>query len=710
MSTPVEQEPAMLNRALELAGHGWLVFPCAPGGKRPLTEHGFLDATASEQVLRSWWTKWPDANVAVRAGAASYLLVLDVDGEQGEGSLADLEARYGKVPATLVCETPRGKHYYFAHPGGEMRNTAGKLGAGLDTRGDGGYVVSPPSTHSGKQYRWLCDPETTPLAQVPAWLLKLLIDTPGAPKQEAAASASDPKEDAEGAITEGRRNSTLASLGGTMRRRGMSHGAISVALQAENEERCQPPLEAEEVERIAGSIGRYPPAASRDTWPRTDLGNAERLVARHGADLRHVTGLGWHAWDGKRWKRDADGEAMRRTKLSARAIFGEAEHVESDEERREVVAWGFVSEHERRLHAAVVLAQTELPVLVTADELDADPWLLCVENGTVDLRTGELRAHLREDLCTKLAPVVYEAEATTSLWHRFLLDTCGGDMELAAFLQRCAGYSLTGLTNEEVLFFLHGPGGTGKSTFIETLKASLGDYARTADFDTFLRRKGDRGIPSDIARLAGARLVAGVEVEEGKALAEGLIKQLTGGDTVTARFMYRDFFEFHPTFKLWLVANARPQVNAEDAAMWRRILQVPFTMVVPEHDKDEALKARLKAPEHMAAVLAWAVQGCLEWQKVGLAVPDSVRAYTEEYRHEADAFAAWVADECVLGGWLSCEAGKLRARYEDWCKANGSVPVADRTWGKKLHALGCERDRDTSGERKRRWRGIDLAE
>jgi putative DNA primase/helicase len=260
-----------------------------------------------------------------------------------------------------------------------------------------------------------------------------------------------------------------------------------------------------------------------------------------------------------------------------------------------------------------------------------------------------------------------------------------------------------------VLLFLHGPAATGKSTFIEVLKATLGEYARTADFDTFLRRKGDRGIPSDIARLAGARLVVGDEVEEGKALAEGLIKQLTGGDTVTARFMYRDYFEFRPAFKLWLVANARPQVSADDAAMWRRILQVPCTTVVPEHERDDKLKSRLKAPEHLAAVLAWAVQGCLEWQEIGLAVPDSVRAYTEDYRHEADPFATWVTDECVLGGSLCCEAGTLRTRYEEWCKANGVTPVGTRTWSKKLHASGCERERVTSGNRRRLWRGIDLA-
>jgi hypothetical protein len=194
----------MLEAALALAARGWHVFPCLAGNKRPLTLHGFQDATTDETMLRSWWAGWPDANVAVRTGAASNLLVLDVDGEQGRSSLTDLEATHGELSATLVCETPRGRHHYFAHSGGHIQNTAGKLGAGLDTRGDGGYVVVPPSTHSGKTYRWLCDLDTTPLAQPPAWLLDLLSDTPRAPKQDTALSAGDPNEDAEGAIIEGR--------------------------------------------------------------------------------------------------------------------------------------------------------------------------------------------------------------------------------------------------------------------------------------------------------------------------------------------------------------------------------------------------------------------------------------------------------------------------------------------------------------------------
>jgi putative DNA primase/helicase len=694
----------MLHDALALAEHGWHVFPLRPSGKEPATAHGLLDATTDEATIRAWWDQTPEANIGVRTGAESGLLVLDVDAgdKGGVESLATLLSEHGDLPATCRAHTGGGgEHILFQHPGGEVRNSTGRLGRGIDVRGDGGYIVVPPSVHpSGEHYAWLhggpFDPEPPP-----KWLLDLLATT-------LTKTAPATEQEAEGTIPEGQRNSKLASLAGSMRRRGMSLDGISAALQAENQSHCDPPLDEEEVERIAGSIGSYPPAPPRDGgWPTTDLGNAERLVARHGADLRHVSGRGWHCWDGRRWKRDGDG-AMRRAKLSARATFAEAEHADDDEGKR-IVQWAEASEHSLRLAASVELAKSELPLIVSADELDADPWLLCVENGTLDLRTGELREHRREDNITKLAPVVYDPQASSAAWDSFVLESCGYDFELAAFLQRATGYSVAGSTTEEVLFFVHGPGATGKSTLIETVKAMLGDYAVTADFDTFLKRRSDRGIPSDVARLAGARLVAGVEVEDGKSLAEGLVKQLTGGDVVTARFMYKEFFEFKPLLKLWLVANSRPAVRAEDTAMWRRILQVPFVHVVPPDKRDEGLKRRLRQPEHLSAALAWAVEGCLRWQERGLGVPESVRAYTEEYRAEADPFQMWLDEDCLVDAEFVCEAGVLRAKYESWCRANGGNPVAARTWSRKLHALGCSRKRDTGGGRLWRWRGIDLA-
>ena len=437
----------------------------------------------------------------------------------------------------------------------------------------------------------------------------------------------------------------------------------------------------------------------------TDLGNAERLVRLHGCDLRFVRGVGWLVWDGRRWRRDQDGEVERRQKRSVRAMYSEVSAIEDPDERKRLAAFATRSESEARIRAAISLAESERAVVARTDELDGDAWLLNVANGVVDLRSGELREHSREDLMTKLAPTVYDSSAHSSLWESFVERCTGGDAELAAFLGRAVGYSLTGSTREEVLFFAHGPTATGKSTFLEAFKAALGDYARTADFESFLSRSGDAGIRNDIARLAGARLVVSVEVDEGKRLAEGLLKMLTGGDTVTARYLYSEAFEFQPAFKLWLAANARPRVNAGDEAMWRRILQVPFLVTIPPSERDPDLKRRLRVePEHQSAILAWAVRGCLDWQEHGLAVPQSVADYTAEYRSENDPLREFVEACCQLGAGATVTASDLRSAYERWASENGERPIGNTAYGAALKARGCERVSLSRGVRG--WSGI----
>ncbi len=287
------------------------------------------------------------------------------------------------------------------------------------------------------------------------------------------------------------------------------------------------------------------------------------------------------------------------------------------------------------------------------------------------MKPGELREHRREDLITKLAPVEYDPEARLDLWDRFLAEATGGDQELMRFLQRAAGYSLTGETDEEKLFFVHGPAAAGKSTFLEALKAAMGDYAQTADFETFLARQQVGGPRNDVARLAGARLVISIEVDEGKRLAEGLVKTLTGGDTVTARFMYRESFEFKPQMKLWLAANHAPKVSDDDEAMWRRILRVPFERVIPKEKRDPKVKATLRDPEIAGpAILAWAVQGCLTWQREGLGVPPIVEQATSAYRLDNDPLREFFASCCVFGPTKTVTVSDLNNEYESWCNDN----------------------------------------
>jgi len=443
----------------------------------------------------------------------------------------------------------------------------------------------------------------------------------------------------------------------------------------------------------------------RRDLPLTDVGNSERLVADHANEIRYVPAVGWHVWDGRRWRPDDDGEVMRRMKTTTGTMREEAAKVGQDGD--ELWKHANRSESRPRLEAALALAQTDTAVIAHVASLDADPHLLNVENGTIDLHTGELRPHRPEDLLTKLAAVHYDPNAVSPSWERLLSDATGGDESLLAFLPRAFGYTLTGDTGEEVLFFAHGPAATGKSTVLEAIKATLGEYAATADFETFLARQGDAGTRSDIARLAGRRLVIGTEVDDGKRLAEGLLKQLTGGDTVTARYMYRDYFEFRPQFKLWLAANHRPRVNAQDEAMWRRIIQIPFTHVVPPERRDPGLKRKLTTDATArSAILAWAVRGCLAWQTHGLAVPDAVRNYTDEYRAENDPIANWLTDHCRLDDDASTAAGDLRASYDHWATTNGDKPVGSKTFADTLRGHGCTNSRGAQG--KRQWHGIAL--
>ncbi len=453
----------------------------------------------------------------------------------------------------------------------------------------------------------------------------------------------------------------------------------------------------------------------RQRYPLTDLGNAERLAARHGDDIRYCTSQRtWFIWDGCRWKADDTAEIMRRAKHTVRKMLLEAEQIPDSDDREKAMKWILQSESEFRLKAMVNLAGSEEGIASTVDDFDQSHWLLNVKNGTVDLRTGDMLDHDRNNMITKLAPVEWQGlAAKLPLWEQFLDDATDGDKDLQAFLQRAVGYSFTGDASEEVLFFVHGPTAAGKSTFIEAIRVALGNYGCKADFETFLKRKSTGGTRNDIARLVGSRFVASGEVDEGKALAEGLVKSITGGEVVTARFLYKEAFEFLPTFKLWLVANDAPDVKSSDAAMWRRILRVPFDKVVPESKRDPKLKAQLVDPNVAgSAILAWAVQGCLDWQQNRLQIPAVVTRATEEYRAEMNPLKDFIADYCQLdlndpNFWEA--TSNVRSAYGEWREKNGTVFLSDRKLASSLRELGCEPEqRQLLGNKTRGWKGISL--
>jgi putative DNA primase/helicase len=450
----------------------------------------------------------------------------------------------------------------------------------------------------------------------------------------------------------------------------------------------------EQIEALASQNG----TGSRIVFPCTDLGNAERLVAQHGEDLRYVPGLGWHTWEDCRWRRDLDGEVMRRVKLSARSILAEAQHVEDAKDRAQIARWALTSETEPRLRAAISLAQSETAVIARADDLDADRFLLNAANGTIDLRTGELRACDRGDLITLMTTVVYDREIPCPRWERFLGEIFAGDSELVAFTQRYIGYCLTGMTREEVLGVFWGFGGNGKSTLLTVMKRLLGEHAVTASFETFMRARSDRAPRNDLARLHRARLVTAAESGEGKRLDEATVKEITGRDTIAARFLYGEHFEFTPQFKLVLVTNHKPRVDGADDALWRRLRLVPFTENF-EGREDKQLADTLEA--EMSGILAWAVRGCIAWQLEGLGQPAAVTEATSEYRQEEDVLGAFLEERCVLTGEIERET--LRDAFADYCRAIGEAPLAANVLGKQLARRGISKHK-----RSGTYRGVSL--
>jgi len=456
------------------------------------------------------------------------------------------------------------------------------------------------------------------------------------------------------------------------------------------------------AERVLKVVGDY-----EERSGCTDLGNAERFIAQHGDDVRYCyPWRTWLVWTGVRWERDESGKVERLAKETVRSIYQEAAAAESDARRKELARHATRSEAEPRVRAMLELARSEVPV--APEELDRDRWVLNCLNGTVDLvGDGELMEHRREDLITKVAPVEYDPAARSEVWERCLKTITGSDAELERFLQRAAGYSITGDVSEEVLFFVHGPAASGKSTFLEALKSALGDYATTADFEAFLARRDVGGARNDIARLAGARLVASIEVDEGKRLAEGLIKMLTGGDVVTARHLYKEAFEFLPAFKLWLAANHAPRIRDDDEAMWRRILRVPFEHIIPKEERDPAVKRNLRNPQRTgAAILAWAVQGCVAWRQEGLGVPPAVESATQELREDMDPLKDFFDDCCVLKPEAWVLTADLRQAYETWARERGEAFVLrGRQFTDRLKARGLVPERRHAG---RGWQGIGL--
>lgn len=425
-------------------------------------------------------------------------------------------------------------------------------------------------------------------------------------------------------------------------------------------------------------------------FPLTEAGNALRMVEQYGPELHWVNEFGnWIIWDSVRWRPDVDGEIMRRAKSTARSIFCEAtEPGLGKTEVSDLAAHAKSSESLRGLRAMTELVKSELDISVTSANLDPDPMLIGTPTGTINLRNGEAVSPNPKHLITKSAGVAYDPAATCPIWERVVREVFEEDVELVAYFQRLCGYCLTGCTNEHIIVFAFGTGCNGKSTLLTTLLSVMGDYAKQTPAETFSPKQSE-SIRNDVARLFGARFVTSVETQDGARIAESLVKQLTGGDRVTARFLHQEYFEFVPQFKIIIATNHKPIIRGDDYGIWRRIHLLPFTKTIPPEQRDKSLTEKLYGERE--GILAWMVRGCLEWQHRGLDAPPAVLKATEEYRDSMDVFGQWLDECCVIAANATVQSKDAYTSYTKWSDSRRNKPMTQSPFSRKLEDRGFKK-------------------
>ncbi len=736
----------------------------ADGSKRPTTRWKELQSRiADEPTLTAWFSRTNGVGIGIVCGRVSGgLEVLDFEAGSPFESWKDCVVRQGAgelLAKLVIVDTPSGgSHLYYRADGvagnqrlAFRRTTDSPTKVVIETRGEGGYVVapgSPPACHpSGKLY-YLRQGSLETIARITNEERELLLQTAKSFNEGALVAPSNSSRVVEanhklrpGDIfnQQAEWRTILEPAGWSIaferadvtywRRPGKSFGC-SATTNFKDSDRLHvfstnaAPFRPEtsydkftayallnhggDFRKAARELARqgyhWGDSAPDLGFPLTDLGNAERLVQRFGNDLRFCTEWGkWLVWSGAHWEIDRLDSIYERAKQVARGIYEEAAD-SNDVDRRQALSKHAVrSENHQRIKAMVELACTSLAP--NPEDFDADPWLLNCTNGTLDLRSGRLRPHRREDWLTKRAGSGYLPEAACPLWLAFLNTIMLGRQELILFLQTAVGYSLTGRTSERCVFILYGTGKNGKSTFLETLRSLLADYAQSITTEALLARHQDSGISNDIARLRGARFVPGSETDQGRRLAESKLKSLTGQDTISARFLHCEFFDFRPTFKLWLSTNHKPVITGTDDAIWDRIRLIPFDYRVPNEADDKGLADKLAA--ELPGILAWAVEGCLRWQRDGLEAPRPVQEATTEYRREMDLIAQFLDDRCLLNPAARVSAKTLHQAYSDWCSDNGEVAMSSRMLSRRLSDRGFRKaGRDSSG--RFLWEGIGV--
>ena len=667
--------------------------------KSPYTKHGLKEATTDPTQITKWWTEHPDALVAVVCGARSGILVVDIDtgGDKcGEASFASTGL---KVPETVQTRTMSGgRHLLFKYPTGvNIKNSASTcFGQDVDVRAEGGYVIFAGSVlPDGRRYEYVegLSIEEVDIAPLPDEYLKRL---------QAPARNTQRKKATE--TKEGARNDTLFHHSVRAVHGGLSDEEVCASAFKLNQA-FDPPLDGEEVEATVENAVSY---RKNNRRPYTDLGNAERFREVWQARVYYVKEhRTWTYFDGQRWVLD-DAAAARMAHETVRGIVREAAGGDPDD-LQHAIRWQKTSEANARIKSLLDIASQLEGLSISQEAFDTHAHLVNFTNGTIDLRGGKFRESRASDLMTRMAGCEWEQGATAPRFLQFISEVVGGDEKDAHYLKKLAGYILSGDRKEQRLQILIGDGGDGKSTFIETLKRLIGDYQTTLAA-TSISAQTTAAIPNDIAKLAGKRLATISELPQKLHVNTQLVKAMSGGDTMTARFLHKEFFDFQPTAQLVVATNFYPYADVEDKAYFRRLAILRFPKSFAEANPDKDLKAKLAS--ELPGIAVWAVAGYRAYLEEGLELTCSMHFELEKYRHFTDPLTGFF-ENCLTvtrNGADFVPTDDIVDAATQYCRSEDRPNADKATVIRYMQRRGLERvQRRYGGKRLRGFAGLRIA-
>ena len=697
MSNVVVKLPKRNLKFEDLAMHfldrGIAAFPLEPGEKFPLKgSNGFKDASADPKTIRTWSKQEPNANVGVPTGKVSGFIVIDldltdeVDGVKAFRKLcSDLDI---DLPETYRVSTPSGgKHLYFRTKYAEkIRNSAGKLGPGIDVRGQGGYVVGEGSKVAGKRYKCI-EGALDDIAALPK-ILRLAIQ---------AKPEKQPGNERDVSIPEGTRNDTLFQTACDFFRDGRNRDLTLQLIRAINST-CEPPLNDQEVIGLVQSAARYEvPEPDTDEQMLTDMGSARRLAIANEGTLAYVHELGkfFHRVKHKHWQKNPGIEYVL-AKKAARALQKQVPKIKDLNLQESTSKFAIRSQSSLLIKHCLKLSQTEPELARSIDQFDSEPWLLPVQNGVVDLRDRSFRKVSAEDYFLNVCPVSYDESAECPLWDAFL-KLVQPDRSMRVYLKKLVGLTLVGSAAPELIIFLYGIAGSGKSTFVNAIMKVLGrDLAVKIPIFTLLMRDRE-GSPNELLPLLGARMAVASEVPEGRKFNEARLKDLASKDILSTRPLYAEAIQFLPSHTLWIYGNHLARVSGSDSGIQRRMCLLPFDQVIPEEKVDRFFEKKLEA--ELPGILNWSLDGCRAWQKPHSMSkrPKRVQVATDGYLTRMDLMKQFFEERIVTSLGKNERGSEIYSVYRQWVEAQGERPESNTLFGPELELYGVKKGKDNKG-------------